>query len=211
MSHKEIDNVLTGIIILLLIMVVWKRMKGNSPYKNDNSMYLPCGCRRGSCRCRERVRTRQGGGMCCRCNRSKTRCLCGIRREGFDGKNVAENSCVQSCEPPIVGTPGYGPKIVSDDGDFSGDVIQKLSLEPSILQSQKDYIDGFGFSGLPTGSSHDTLLCEVGRSYGTADFVGLTQRKFCKARQLATPAPDARFVPTATIKEWCDIGMDELI
>lgn len=199
MSHKEIDNVLTGIIILLLIMVVWKRMKGNSPYKNDNNMNLYCGCKGGLCRCRGRVRNRQRDGVC------------DISRERFDGKNVAENSCYQACEPPIVGTPGYGPKIVSDDGDFSGDVIQKLSLEPSILQSQKDYINGFGFSGLPTGSSHDTLLCEVGRSYGTADFVGLTQRKFCKARQLATPAPDARFVPTATIKEWCDISMDELV
>lgn len=210
MSHGEIDNVLTGIIILLLIIVVWKRINGNTSYMNNSNMYLSCGCKKGLCKCSERTRNPQNS-MCCMCNRSKTRCICRIRREGFDAKNPAENSCIQQCEPPSVGTPGYGPKIVTDVGDFSGDVIKKMALEPNIIQSQQEYIDGFGFSGLPTGSSHDTLLEETGRSYGTADFVGLTQRKFCKARQLATPAPDARFVPTATIKEWCNVSMDELV
>jgi hypothetical protein len=230
MSSAEIDSVLTGIIILLLIIVVWKWMKGKSMYRNTNNMSLACGCKNGLCRCRGRIRKPKSH-ICCTCNQNKSRCLCGITR-GDSGmgmhidkensyvrdaarnngiKEAMANSCATTCEVPDIGTPGFQPKIVSDTGDFSGDTIQQLSLDPEIYNSQKAYIGGFGFSGLPTGSSHETLLSETGRSYGTANFVGLTQRKFCKARQLATPAPDARQVPTETEQEWCHINMDELI
>jgi hypothetical protein len=221
MSSAEIDSVLTGIIILLLIIVVWKWMKGKSMYRNTNNMSLACGCRNGLCRCRGRIRKPN---ICCGCNQYKSRCLCGmgmhIDKENSCVKDAARNngikeamanSCATTCEVPDIGTPGFQPKIVSDTGDFSGDTIQQLSLDPEIYNSQKAYIEGFGFSGLPTGSSHETLLSETGRSYGTANFVGLTQRKFCKARQMATPAPDARQVPTQTEQEWCHINMDELI
>jgi hypothetical protein len=114
-----------------------------------------------------------------------------------------------------IGAPSHRPKIIEvgspDSYSYSGDTVQKMALEPSIQQSQKDYIDGLGFAGLPTGSSHESVLEETGRSYGTSDFVGLTQRKFCKARQMAVPDENARTVPTSTTKEWCHIDMDELI
>lgn len=110
-----------------------------------------------------------------------------------------------------IGTPGYEPIIVEDKGNYSGDTVQRMSLESDIYKSQNDYINGLGFAGLPTGSSHETILEETGRSYGTANFVGLTARKFCKARQLATPASDARSVPSETVKEWCNIDMTEMI
>ena len=119
--------------------------------------------------------------------------------------------CQKQCEDQQIGTPGYEPRVVPDEGNYSGDTVQQMALEPEVLQSQKDYIDGLGFSGLPTGSSHETTLEETGRSYGTASFVGLSQRKFCKARQMAAPAPDARSVPSETIREWCNIDENELI
>jgi hypothetical protein len=110
-----------------------------------------------------------------------------------------------------VGDPSTAPIIIRDSGNYSGDTVQKMSLESEIYKSQSDYINGLGFSGLPTGSSHETVLEETGRSYGTADYVGLTARKFCKARQMAKPDEDARTVPTETSKEWCNIDMMELI
>ena len=86
-----------------------------------------------------------------------------------------------------------------------------MALEPEVIKSQQDYLNGLGFSGLPQGSSQETVLEETGRSYGTADYVGLTSRKWCKSRALAKAAPDSRVVPSMDIKEWCDINMDELI
>jgi hypothetical protein len=94
--------------------------------------------------------------------------------------------------------------------DYSS-VIQDMSLEDGVGDSHKSYCDSLSFAGLPTGASSCTTLEETGRSYGTADFVGLTARKFCKARQLATPGEDARVTPSQNITEWCDIGMDELV
>jgi hypothetical protein len=199
MGDKEINSLLTGIIILLLMFIVWKWVQKNSMYKNKDSchtnyMNLQCGCRNGMCRCIRRVRNPTYGS--------------GVR----DGFSSAESmsDCARKNNQSL-GTPGYQEKIVEHTGDFSGDMIQQLALDPEIIKSQNEYINGSGFSGLATGSSHDTTLEETGRSYGTADFVGLTQRKFCKARQLAKPAAGARFVPSETIKEWCDINMDELI
>jgi hypothetical protein len=66
-------------------------------------------------------------------------------------------------------------------------------------------------NGVPTGASSCTTLEETGRSYGTANYVGLTGPKWCKARQLATPAPDARVTPSQNIEEWCNIAMDALV
>ena len=131
-------------------------------------------------------------------------------RPQYDGMTDNNKYTVKSCGKKI-GTPGYSPIIIPDKGNYSGDTVQKMSLESEIYKSQNDYINGLGFAGLPTGSSHETVLEETGRSYGTADYVGLTARKFCKARQMATPAEDARTVPTETVKEWCNIDMMELV
>jgi hypothetical protein len=222
MSGEEIDSILSGVIILLLIIVVWKWYKGSSTC-GQSSMSLSCGCNNGQCKCRgmSRVsipRHKCRGGRQCPCGSPIGRCNCGPqcmcqKRRSNPSKNTEgmKNYCSQSSNLQKVGTPGYQPMIVSDDGNYSGDTVQKMALEPEVLKSQQDYIDGFGFSGMATGSSHETTLEETGRSYGTSDFVGLTQRKWCKARQLATPASDARTVPTETIKEWCNIDMEELI
>jgi hypothetical protein len=199
MSDQEINSVLTGIIIILLMVVFFKMMNVKSVNRtNCDNMHLSCGCK----------------GRICMCANQFQKIHPNIdMRNTMSNQNNNNESFSNSCTDhnSTIGTPGYQEKIVENTGDFSGDMIQKLSLDPEIIKSQKEYITGFGFSGLPTGSSHDTTLEETGRSYGTADFVGLTQRKFCKARQLAKPTDGARFVPSATIKEWCDINMDELI
>jgi hypothetical protein len=206
MSGEEIDNLLSSIIIVLLIVVVWKWYQGRGKCGQD-SMTLSCGCKNGQCKCRgvARISSQRG------CSGGRG-CSCGCQR--LQQPNVREpmsGGCQKQCENQQIGTPGYEPKVVPDDGNYSGDTVQKMALEPEVIQSQKDYLDGLGFSGLPTGSSHETTLEETGRSYGTANFVGLTQRKWCRARQMATPAPDARTVPTATIKEWCNIDENELV
>jgi hypothetical protein len=132
------------------------------------------------------------------------------RRKNFEQQEGMNYCGTNDCGKQI-GTPGYEPKIVEDDGNYSGDTVQKMALEPAVIKSQQDYLNGLGFSGLPQGSSQETVLEETGRSYGTADYVGLSARKFCRARQLVQQDPSARVVPSETIKEWCDIGMDELI
>ena len=229
MSGEEIDNLLSSIIIVLLIVVVWKWYQGRGKC-GQNSMTLSCGCKNGQCKCRgvARFSNQRGcpGGRGCTCGCPPGRCSCGPRcscqrlrqsvaphsHQHPGVKESMEGGCQNHGGNDQIGTPGYEPKVVPDDGsNYSGDTVQQMALEPEVLQSQKDYLDGLGFSGLPTGSSHETTLEETGRSYGTSSFVGLTQRKFCKARQMATPAPDARQVPTETIKEWCNIDENELV
>jgi hypothetical protein len=88
---------------------------------------------------------------------------------------------------------------------------KKMALEDTVGTSHQKWCDSLNFNGLSTGASSCTTLEETGRSYGTADFVGLTARKFCKARQMATPADDSRVTPSQSIEEWCHIAMDSLI
>lgn len=221
MPGEEIDSILSGLIILLLIVIVWKWQKGHSSCW-QTGMTLSCGCNNGRCKCigASRVsmpKRKCPGGVKCPCGCPTGKCNCGpqcmCQRQGTKSSTQTEemqNYCNTS-NLTQVGTPGYQPNIVSYDGNYSGETVQQMALEPEILRSQKEYINGFGFSGLPTGSSHETTLEETGRSYGTSDFVGLTQRKWCKARQLATPSPHASIVPTETIREWCNIDMEDLI
>lgn len=218
MTSEEIDSVLSGVIILLIIVVIWKWRQGYGKC-GQSSMTLSCGCQYGKCKCKgvSRVSVRRArcqGGRSCPCGCPPGRCNCGTRCGCHRRASIKEGmrqGCDMPCYKPQVGTPGYEPKVVHDDGNYSGDTVQKMALEPQVIQSQKDYIDGLGFSGLPTGSSHETVLEETGRSYGTANFHGLTQRKWCKARQLATPSSDSRVVPTETIREWCSVDLDELV
>ena len=88
---------------------------------------------------------------------------------------------------------------------------EDIGVDQSVGDSHQDWCNSLTMNGVPTGASSCTTLEETGRSYGTSNFHGLTARKWCKARQLATPAPDARVTPSQNIKEWCDISMDELI
>ena len=102
-------------------------------------------------------------------------------------------------------------KYIDEFSDDYQSSIVKMSVDNSVSQSHDDWCSSLTMNGLPTGASSCTKLEETGRSYGTADFVGLTSRKFCKARQLATPANDVRVTPSSNVLEYCDIGMDEMI
>lgn len=217
----EIDNVLSGVIILLIIVVVWKWHKGSGSC-GKSSITLSCGCQYGKCRCRymSRISVRnqrcRGGGECV-CGSLSGKCKCGpkCKCQKKAVKKYMRESMTQGCDMPCrdkqLGTAGYEPVDDTTDGNYSGDTVQKMSLEPQVIQSQQNYIDGLGFAGLPTGSSQETVLEELGRDGMSANFVGLTARKFCKARQLAAPSIDARQVPSETIKEWCSVDMDELV
>ena len=199
MSGEEIDSILSGVIILLLIVVVWKWYKSQMTC-GESSMNLSCGCKYGKCKCRGLARVSAPRNRYIDPSRG---CIYSkLRSQSQEGMN----DCGKQ-----IGTPGYEPKIVQDDGNYSGEIVQQMALEPEVIKSQQDYLNGLGFSGLPQGSSQETVLEETGRSYGTADYVGLTSRKWCKSRALAQPDANARQVPTETIKEWCDIDMNELI
>ena len=48
MSGELIDIVLSGVIILLLIAVIWKWLKGHGSC-GESTMILACGCKNGRC------------------------------------------------------------------------------------------------------------------------------------------------------------------
>lgn len=202
MSGEEIDNLLSSIIIVLLIVVVWKWYQGRGKCGQD-SMTLSCGCKNGQCKCRGVARISSQSG----CSGSRG-CSCGCQR--LQQPDIREHMS-GGCQKQQIGTPGYEPKLVPYGDDYSGDTVQQMALEPEVLRSQQDYLDGLGFSGLPTGSSHETTLEETGRSAGTSNFVGLTQQKFCKSRQMVTVGPNARTVPSENIEEWCNIDENDII
>jgi hypothetical protein len=192
MSGEEIDNLLSSIIIVLLIVVVWKWYQGSGKCGQDR-MTLSCGCKNSKCKCQGVTRV------------SRRKLYQPDIREHMDG------GFQKQYENKQIGTPGHEPKVIPIDDDYSGDTVQQMALEPEVLRSQQDYLDGLGFSGLPTGSSHETTLEETGRSAGTSNFVGLNQRKLCKSRQLVTMGPNARTVPSETNEEWCNIDENDLI
>jgi hypothetical protein len=227
---KKLDGVLSGVIILLLILVVWKWY--SKPVDcAASSMALNCVCRPGECRCRGMTRMRSargcaGGDDCC-CGHPAGGCTCPSSCHCNESMIEVANLKESFGEGNVTGT---GPQLLPGSalaqdatsymgaltgtgvpGDDYADTIQDMSLEPEVASSHRNYCNSLSFAGLPTGASACTTLEETGRSYGTADFVGLTSRKFCKARQLATPASDARVTPTQNIVEWCDIEMDELV
>ena len=180
MSEK-VDKVLSGIIIILIVVVVWKWFQSSNSCSDD---VLPCGCKMGQCNCAQISRQmpqRQMPQRQMSCNGS-----------GFTGNN----NKIGKVEPKIKLTVNGVP----EDSDLD-----------AIIESHDSYIKGNGFNGLAQGSSSNTVLEETGRSYGTSDFVGLTARKFCKARELARPASESRVVPSNAIEESCHIDMNELV
>jgi hypothetical protein len=206
----EFDNVLSGVIVLLLIIVIYKWYVSRTSCGNQSGRLL-CGCRRGYCKCGRRPRMAGGceikcrGGYRCSCGCPPNRCRCSMgcvcrqsNREGLADPS-AEARVTSSAPYDISGTQDYA------------EATKKMSLEQDVSDSHQKWCDALTFNGLSTGASACTTLEETGRSYGTSDFVGLTARKWCKARQLATPAPDSRIIPSQENMEYCNVQMDELI
>jgi hypothetical protein len=210
---SELDSTLSSIIIILLIIVVWKWYGGGLSC-GQSSMNLSCGCTPGRCRC---GMTRGcPGGHRCLCGCSSGRCGCPSScpcQKVSPTKEFKEGLTSGNERHGVKHVTGSGPQMPpkTDLSSNYQDIIKTMSLENGVDESHKRYCDSLSFAGMPTGASACTTLEETGRSYGTANFVGLTARKFCKARQLATPADDARVTPSHDVVEWCDIDMDEII
>lgn len=210
---SEIDSTLSGIIIILLLVVVWKWNESRASCGKSGSR-LSCGCNPGRCMCQGRSQgfVRPGncpGGRGCSCGCSLGRCGCPPNcscnsegeTEGFTPKDAVNR---------VTGSGPMPDTAATETNDYSA-AIKDMSLEAGVGDSHNRYCDSLSFSGMPTGSSACTELEETGRSYGTANFVGLTQRKWCKARNLAMPAEDARVTPSYNINEYCSLEMDALI
>jgi hypothetical protein len=177
MSGKEIDKLISGIIVLLLIVAVWKWYQDDmKPSKCRKSIVKgSCGCVKGKCRC-------SSGDV-------------------VDGGGYAGGKLIKP------------PEFEADDEASYDENLRKMALESAVSDSHKKYVKSLSFSGNPTGASHNTDNDGLGMSYGDGgNFHGLTMRKWCKARQMATPADDARVVPSSVIvKEDCYIGLNELV
>jgi hypothetical protein len=207
--NDQIDSVLTGVIILLVLIVVWKWVF-TSPYKTG--FKLSCGCTGNICRCRgsawgpvqQQPRRKSGG-----CNHNPRGNNINVenmhgRKESFstmeDRERIASsNGHYMNEEDLLLG------------GDYSGDSVKKMGLESDVGASHKRYCDSLSFSGMPTGASACTTLEETGRSINTSNFVGLTARKFCRARALATPSSTARTTSSKDIIENCGMDSESLI
>ena len=219
MSHSEIDNTLSGVIVILLLFVMWGWHSGKSSC-GEARIRMDCRCRPGSCRCRgysriprnvvqpvaqpdvqPDVQVDQPADVSKPVEKLD-------QKETFDVENDLARQ-VHGYAHVTESGPTPNPADFATD-DYESTTID-MALESGVEESHKRYCNSLSFAGLPTGSSSCTTLEETGRSYGTADFVGLTARKFCKARQLATPADDVRTTPSQSIVEWCDINMDDLI
>jgi hypothetical protein len=179
MSEK-VDKVLSGIIIILIVVVIWKWFQSSS---SCGAALLPCGCNIGKCGCTQISRQIPQRQM----PQRQSNCS-----SGFEGSNKQVGKIDSPAELSEYGVP-LDPEL---------DVV---------IKSHAEYNSGNGFNGLAQGSSSNTVLEETGRSYGTANFVGLTARKFCKARELARPAAESRVVPSSSIEEACHINMLDLV
>lgn len=217
MSHLKIDNALSGVIVFLLLFVVWK-WHINQSSCGKSRFRLDCGCMQGECRCRgysrRSRRRRRPRPSCSTESKQAEKKEQTVEGGGLGQKETmtVENQLakqIHAHERVTTAGPTPNPADFATD-DYESTTID-MALESGVEESHQRYCNSLSFAGLPTGSSSCTTLEETGRSYGTADFVGLTARKFCKARQLATPAPDVRTTPSQSIVEWCDVGMDELI
>ena len=208
MGSLEIDNTLSGIIVILLLFVMWKLHNDQQTCGNPR-IRLDCGCMPGSCSCKEYSKMPKPA---CRPKRPEP-------EQSKSGASIEQKETMV-VEDKLAGkihghshVVGAGP--TPNPADFATDDYESttidMALESGVEESHKRYCNSLSFAGIPTGSSSCTTLEETGRSYGTADFVGLTARKFCKARQLATPSDDVRTTPSTDVVEWCDVGMDELI
>jgi hypothetical protein len=179
MSEK-VDKVLSGIIIILIVVVIWKWFQSSN---SCDSNMLPCGCKIGQCGCAQISRQAPQ-------RQAYQRQM--PYSSGFEGSNKQVGKIDTPAELTSSGVP------IDDD-------------IAAIKKSHSEYTNGNGFSGLAQGSSSNTVLEETGRSYGTANFVGLTARKFCKARELARPAAESRIVPSQSIEESCHVNMLDLV
>jgi hypothetical protein len=196
---EQFDNILTGIIILLVILVVWKSYSSKAGCGSEE-MKLSCGCEAGKCRCKGLSRTRQSSG----CGNKGVKPKCNLS-EGMVGTGeVPMNSS------GIITSVPTDTIDVNTDDSYS-EVTQRMGLEQEVTDSHERYVSDLYSSGLPTGASASSILEETGRSYGTADFHGLTARKWCKARQMATPAAGSRVVPSHDILENCNITLTDLV
>jgi hypothetical protein len=184
MSEK-VDKVLSGIIIILIIVVVWKWFQSSSSCDNK---VLPCGCKMGQCACAQISRQMPQRQMPQRQMPQRQMSY----GSGFEGSNKQVGKIDAPTELNNAGTP------VDDDIE-------------AIKKSHDEYQKGNGFNGLAQGSSSNTVLEETGRSYGTSNFVGLTARKFCKAREMARPAPESRVVPSQAIEEACHVDIYDMV
>jgi hypothetical protein len=223
MSGIEIDSALTGIIVILIIVLVWKWHVGGSC---GTGLTLSCGCYAGKCKCKGTswgpMKGSCGGGKSCPCGCKSgscgcpSSCMCQRKarsqyksvKEGYKSANglsmedrdkIAASGGNVNIEDPAIG-----------DGDYA-DVVKNMSLEADVGSSHKRYCDSLSFSGMPTGASSCTELEETGRDANSANFVGLTARKFCRAAALAVPGVDARQTTSYDRVENCNISADSLI
>ena len=209
-NNTNYDSILSGVIILLLIVVVWKWYSGKSKC-GESTLTLACGCKNGRCRCRGRSKiSRMKPSVCPDSDPSNYRSQYNNQESDREGLSNMKNNSNDSIIEHITGS---GP--LSDSQSFVNNDYQettkKMALENNVSNSHQKWCDSLNFNGLSTGASSCTTLEETGRSYGTADFVGLTSRKWCKARQMATPADDARTTPSQDIQEWCNVALDAMI
>jgi hypothetical protein len=198
-QDDKINSLLTGLIIFLVLMVVWK-CNTNNNYPSSG-LKLSCGCHGDKCRCK---------GYSWKSKKNKhTGCSGGSRREPMnDGgtPSLAERERIASSSGSIAAEQGY-----SEGDNYSDEVVKNMGLEVGVGVSHKRYCDSLAFSGMPTGASSCTELEETGRSINTSNFVGLTARKFCRSRALAVPGSTARTTSSKDIIEHCNIGEDCLI
>jgi hypothetical protein len=211
----EIDSVLSGIIVLLLIIVVWK-WYGSRSSCGQSYGALSCGCKQGQCRCRRM----SGGSMQMHGmhndSRNQPRYMqrgnyVRDNMNGRDGMTVRDGMDGTDNGESRVTSSGPRPVIDSELSQEWQNTVAEIGVDKSVGDSHKDWCNSLTINGMSTGASACTTLEETGRSYGSANFHGLTARKWCKARQLATPASDARTTPSHLSDEYCDIAMDEII
>jgi hypothetical protein len=226
-EDMTMDSMLCGIIIILILVVIYKYCT------KDNNMYKKkCGCSGRTCTCKttltfeERCRIGCPGNCSCGCPPYQCGCpmSCHCNDNYRNTREHLENLRGDSTyiKPPSDKT---GPNIdnveksegipfaagYSNLSDWQGSITQGMALEDGVSESHSRYTDSLSFAGMPTGASSSTTLEETGRSEGTSNYVGLTARKFCKARQIAAPGCDARQTPSYTPTEYCNVGMEELI
>lgn len=165
MSGKEIDKLLSGIIIILLIVVVWKWFQDRGSCSKSR-MLLSCGCEHGKCKCR----------------------------------GVVQMPAPRANKPSNCQKPDIHKESMTDDGaemrENYSSVIEEMSLEDSVKESQGKYVESLVENNIAQGASHNTIAEETGRSWGTSNFLGLTQRKWDKVRCLIKVNDDSRSVPS---------------
>jgi hypothetical protein len=196
---EQFDNILSGIIILLVILVVWKWYCDETNC-DSGEIKLACVGDTDKYRCKGMTRTRQ----------PHTRDCTGVKPKCGSSEGMFGTGSVPTDANGIITSAPTDTIDVSSDDSYS-EATKRMGLEQGVSESHERYVNDLYSSGLPTGASAASILEETGRSYGTADFHGLTARKWCKARQMATPAAGSRVVPSHDILENCNITLTDLV